>query len=332
MKQKITLIPALLLVLALGACRDKTTKTERENTPIKVETPRTHAELSVKEGGSWEGKVYRGGSFVQVTDFQVPEMHTDHSGYLRYEGPGWENAQVGYRLYLDWRNAIDIFGKKVDTMVLHQVGHPHSPSYHMDAPWGLDILKAGKSMGLGGFGRYVKDSVAHFEQVGSTRVTIDNRTDGSTVHIAYGDWATGKDTIDLQARLSIFPEDRYTLVELQPSTAISGLSTGIVKFADIPLQRKESPNGNWAYLATYGKQTLAGEDDLLGMALLYKKAEVAEILEGRDDHLVVFAPKEQVSYYFLAAWDQEKSPLATEQDFLADLDRKLELLDKNGKL
>src|SRR5690606_19571632 len=216
----------------------------------------------------------------------------------------WENAQVGYRLYLDWRNAIDIFGKKVDTMVLHQVGQPDSPSYHDDAPWGLDILKAGKSMGLGGFGRYWNESVAHFEKVGSTGVKIVNGHDTSTEHIAYGDWITGSDTIDLQARLSIYPQDRFTLVELEPSSPVSGLSTGIVKFSDLPFHRKASNEGNWGYIATYGNQTLAGDDDLLGMALFYKKGEVAEIRGGSDDHLVVFKPTDQLSYYFLAAWQQ----------------------------
>src|SRR5690606_33331726 len=107
-----TIFPALLLVVALGACRDKTQKTESEQPPVGAESPRTHAELSIKEGGSWEGEKYKGGNFAQVTEFTVPEQHPDHSGYIRYEGPGWENAQVGYRLYLDWRNAIDIFGKK----------------------------------------------------------------------------------------------------------------------------------------------------------------------------------------------------------------------------
>jgi len=332
MEQIKTIFPALLLVLALGACRDKATNNEQDQRPTAADPPRTHAELSVKEGGSWEGNKYKGGAFTKVTEFKVPAEHTDHSGYIRYEGPGWENAQVGYRLYLDWRNAIDIFGKKVDTMVLHQVGHPKGPSYHDNAPWGLDILKAGNSMGLGGFGRYLNDSVVHFEQVGSTEVKIDNGPDGSKVQIAYGEWATGNDTIDLLARLSIHPEDRFTLVELQPSHPISGLSTGIVKFSDIPLRHKENQGGKWGYIATYGKQTLAGEDDLLGMALFYKKGEVAEIREGKDDHLVVFAPGQQVSYYFLAAWEQEKAGIRSEGEFMADLDQKLEVLEKKGKL
>jgi len=325
---------SLFLVFGLYGCKENTSKTVESTNQTTTKTPETltYAEISIKENGSWEGEKYIGGSFVNVSELKVPEKHTDHSGFIRYEGPGWENAQVGYRLYLDWRNAIDIFGKKVDTMVLHQVGHPNSTSYHDDAPWGLDILKAGKSMGLGGFGRYVNGAVAHFEDVGSTRVKIDNAKDRSTVMIDYSQWTTAGESIDLTAKINIFPGDRHTLVELEPSSKISGLSTGIVRISDIPLLRKEDEGGDWGYIATYGKQTLAGDEDRLGMALFYNKDQVERILEGTDDHLVVFKEVDNIDYYFLAAWEQEKEGIKSEGEFIADLDNKLKLLDRDGQL
>src|SRR5690606_3914578 len=327
-------IVGLLLLSGLYACKENTSKTIEDSTQSTTKAPKslTYAEISVKENGSWEDGKYNGGSFANVSELIVPENHSDHSGFIRYEGPGWENAQVGYRLYLDWRNAIDIFGKKVDTMVLHQVGHPNGTSYHDDAPWGLDILKAGKSMGLGGFGRYLDGEVAHFENVGSTRVKIDNGRDRSMVQIDYTQWTTAGESFDLTANISIFPGDRFSLVELKPSSKISGLSTGIVKFADIPLERAEFDGGEWGYIATYGKQTLAGEDDRLGMALFYNKDQVEQFIEGTDDHLVVFKELDHIEYYFLAAWEQEKGGIKSEIEFIADLDNKLKMLDRDGKL
>ncbi|WP_300977302.1 DUF4861 family protein, partial [Flavobacterium sp.] len=72
---------------------------------------KTYAEISVKEGGKWEGRKYIGGTFKNVQKLKLAPEHTDHSFDIRYEGPGWESNKIGYRLYLDWRNAIDIFGK-----------------------------------------------------------------------------------------------------------------------------------------------------------------------------------------------------------------------------
>src|SRR5699024_10733179 len=75
---------------------------------------RTQAELSIKKGGKFENREYIGGKFENVDSLRVPDEHTDHSWFIRYEGPGWESDKVGYRFYLDWRNATDVFGKTTE--------------------------------------------------------------------------------------------------------------------------------------------------------------------------------------------------------------------------
>lgn len=329
MFKKITSL--LFSVFMLYACNFQKDESTSKDKDIQVEKKtQTYAELSVKDGGEWNGNAYKGGDFINTDKLQVPAQHTDHSGYIRYEGPGWENAQVGYRLYLDWRNAIDIFGKKVDTMVLANVGLPYSGSYHEMADWGMDILKAGKSLGLGGFGRYMNDSVAHFRNLESSKVKINNSESSSKVTIEYSGWTTGDKTIDLVAILSIYPEDRFTKVELSPSEKISGLTTGIVKAEGISLIQEEAEN--WGYIASYGNQTLAGDDDKLGMAVFYKTSKIEKTLEGPHDHLVVFNTDKHITYYFLAAWEQEKNGITSKEAFVKDLKTKLQKLDKDGEL
>ena len=156
------LVIVSILVLSFFSCKIK--ESANKNAVIKTAT-KTYAEISIKEGGHWEGREYIDGYFKNVESLEVPSQHTDHSWFIRYEGPGWENGQIGYRLYLDWRNAIDVFGKKVDSIVLPYVGQDGFDSYHEPANWGQDILKAGKSMGIGGYGRVVADTVVHFQKV-----------------------------------------------------------------------------------------------------------------------------------------------------------------------
>src|SRR6478735_11625782 len=74
-----------------------------------IKTAKTYAEVSAKNDGKWEGRKYIGGTFKNVDRLKLAKEHTDHSFDIRYEGPGWESNKIGYRLYLDWRNAIDIF-------------------------------------------------------------------------------------------------------------------------------------------------------------------------------------------------------------------------------
>ena len=142
-----------LVLLSIISCKEKKSEsnTDASNDVAKIQTTiKTYAEISISQGGEWiDGprghKEYNAGSsFKNIDSLHVPKEHTDHTWFIRYEGPGWENNQIGYRLYLDWRNAIDIFGKKVDSLVLPYVGQDGFDSYHDPADWGQDILKAVK--------------------------------------------------------------------------------------------------------------------------------------------------------------------------------------------
>ncbi len=334
--KKIAILPIVLL--SLISCKENKSqqKNEKEVVTEVKSIPKTYAEISIAQGGTWvDGpnghEEYKGGtSFKNVAELQLPEQHTDHTWYIRYEGPGWENAQVGYRLYLDWRNAIDIYGKKTDSLVLPYVGQDGFDSYHHDAPWGQDILKAGKSMGIGGYGRVMADTMVHFQKVQDTKAKITNSDTNSTIDIMYTGWESGKDNIDLKSKLTIYPEDRYTKAELTPSKAIEGLCTGIVDH-NVNFHKKEGET--WAYIATYGVQTLAEPADKLGMALFYKLNEVVEQKKGDYEHLVIFKPTtETVTYYFLAAWEQELNGIKTEEDFVKDLDSKLAALNTTNSI
>jgi hypothetical protein len=333
------ILPALLL-LSLMACKNQDKKsepmtedsTEMESTPVQ----KTYAEISIAEGGEWvdgprDHKEYIGGtSFLNVNELKVPNYHTDHSWYIRYEGPGWESNKVGYRLYLDWRNAIDIFGKKADTMALSKVGQDGFDSYHEPEPWGQDILKVGNGLGVGSLGRLVNNKVVHFKEVDSTFASVENSVVNAKVNVQYYGWKTGNDKIDLKSTLSIAPDQRYTKHTIQPSKAIGGICTGIVDHG-VEYFNKESENKKWGYIATYGEQTLVPDD--LGMAVFYETETSAKVFKGEFDYLIEFKPTTNpVSFYFLGAWEQEKDGIKTKEAFLSYLDELLNDLNANNNL
>lgn len=332
-KLKILLILCFIIVVSCKQEKKEADSPELENT--EKEEPavlnKTYAEISVKEGGKWVENKYEGGNFKNIGNLTVPSTHTDHSYFIRYEGPGWESNKVGYRLYLDWRNAIDIFGKLTDTMVLSQVGQDGFDSYHEPSDWGMDILKVGKSLGIGAIGRYVDNNVSHFKEVDSTVVSVNNTDAKSSVNINYYGWKTGSEKINLSSEFTITPDTRYTQHTIQPSDSITGISTGIVKFEGIELINSESEDSGWGYIATYGEQTLVPDD--LGMAIFYKKDDVSNKVDSEFDHLLVFKPTtKEITYYFLGAWEQEKNGIKTKQEFISYLDKLLSALNSNNKI
>jgi hypothetical protein len=298
---------------------------------ITASAQKTYAELSIKEGGKWVEQKYEGGTFVNVSNLKVPKSHWDHSFFIRYEGPGWESNKIAYRLYLDWRNCIDIFGKVTDTLVLSKVGLDGFESYHQMSPWGMDILKAGKGLGVGAIGRFSNSEVLHFQKVDSTFASIENNEKKSSVIVRYKGWETNGDKIDFQSTLTIESTNRYTKHTIKSSKKLDGICTGIVKFKNIDLVVKTSDNKKWAYIATYGKQSLI--PDNLGMAIFYKVADVKSQAEAEYDHLLIFKPtNKEVSFYLLGAWEQEKEGIKTHEEFYYYLNQKLEELNKHNKI
>jgi hypothetical protein len=317
-------ITAAIFLLSLASCQTQKNRTPNSNS-------KTYAEISVKEGGKWEGRKYIGGTFKNVQSLKLAPEHTDHSFDIRYEGPGWESNKIGYRLYLDWRNAIDIFGKKIEAMVLPQVGQDGFDSYHEMSDWGADILKAGKGIGIGSVDRYLNNERLHFYAVDSTIAKVQNRGKESGVKIDYYGWKTASDKIDFTSELSISPDQRYTKHTIHPSKAIAGICTGIVKQKNTEVFKKESQNKKWAYIATYGAQSLV--PDKLGMAIFYEINTIESVVDAEFDHLLVFKPRTTpTAFYFLGAWEQEKAGIKSKEEFIQYLDEKLALLNKKNIL
>lgn len=323
---KTNILFLLFILIAITACKQEENATTPSSTPQNKSAAKTNAEISIAQGGQWEGREYKNRtSFKNVTHLKVPKEHTDHSYYLRYEGPGWESNKVGYRLYLDWRNAIDVYGKKTEEMVLAKVGQDGFDSYHEMSDWGMDILKVGKSLGLGSYGRLIQDSVHHFPALDSTAIQVSNNTKYSDVQINYYGWQTDDIKSNLSAILSIEPDSHMTTVKLSDYSSAQGLVTGIVKHPAAPLMTGDRDT-KWNYIATYGKQSLV--PDNLGMVIFYKNNDVKQLHDGKYDHLIEFKNDlNNIQYAFAALWEKEKDGINSEDDFIIYINNTLSELN-----
>ncbi|QJR81127.1 DUF4861 family protein [Alteromonas pelagimontana] len=288
-----------------------------------------YAELAVRQGGKWEGKSYEadGFTFKNVKIFTSPAQLTDHSYYLRYEGPGWENDLIGYRLYLDWRNGIDIFVKTGNEPVLSEVGQDGYDSYHELTEWGADALKVGKNaLGLGSIGRLDGDTVMHMQNVDNThwKLLSDNKLSAS-FNVIYEGWEVASKKTDASTQYDIHAGDPTTHVTVSLSTPVDNLVTGVVKHPGVEFIQQEL--GDWGVFATFGKQSLLGEDDELGMAVFYRLDQTQRTFETDYDYLVQFKPSAQVEYGFLAVWPKHPDSPKDAAGFKALLTEKLKALE-----
>ena len=96
MKSKNIII--LLAVLTFISCKEISNKKVYEENITDVSSSdkvtETYAEISIKEGGEWNERKYVGGKYQNKVSVEIPKNHTDHSNFIRSEGPGWENSQI----------------------------------------------------------------------------------------------------------------------------------------------------------------------------------------------------------------------------------------------
>ena len=293
---------------------------------------RTYAELAMKPENVYYDGRFRGNAFVNVTKIRVPSIHTDHDALFKYEGPGWESEKVGYRFYLDWRNATDIFGKKKDQLVLASVGVHDTvakdDSYHSMQEWGMDIFKVGNSLGIGSMGMWYDGKVNMVSKTDSIYCEISqNGPIKSEVKTNYFGWKVGEKKFNLESKLSITAGSRLSKNEIHISDDASNIVTGLAKYAGTQFFKSDI-SGEWSYIALYGNQTLVSKEDKLGIAIFYRTKNLLELNEDDLSYIVRLKPEnKKIQYYFCAAWEQEEKAIENFDEFKNYLSETQQLLN-----
>jgi rhamnogalacturonyl hydrolase YesR len=293
--------------------------------PQSVPLPlQTQAVLNVREGGTLQDNAFKGGVFHLRKDFKVPAGHTGHDGLIAFEGLGWESDKVAYRLYLDDRNATDIYGKKLPRPVLQSIGQG-TADYHAMADWGQDILQVDRSLGIGGIGE-VRDGKA--SQLGSGQVVGHVANEGpvsasATVeNLGFNGGATS-----LVTRYRIHAGSALTFVDAK-GTGMSGpVAAGIVHHKGMTVLQPDKPSGGWSYIATWGRQSLAGDD--LGLVLFFPEEAVATRFNDDGQTLfVTFKNAAKVRYAFAQTWVQDATGVRDLDGFKAYIAATLDGLNR----
>ncbi|MBK7106035.1 MAG: DUF4861 domain-containing protein [Ignavibacteriae bacterium] len=279
---------------------------------------RTYAELAMKFDAIYKDNKFNGDRFQNFTKVVVPKIHTDHDALFKYEGPGWESEKVGYRFYLDWRNATDIFGKKNNELILHKVGNndviAKDDSYHNMQEWGMDIFKVGNSLGIGSIGMMSNNKIEMLHKTDEVICEItQNGPILSEVKTNYKGWLVGENKFDVVSKFSISAGSRITKSNLLVYENAENITTGLAKHTNAEFI-KSNQNGDWNYIALYGNQTL--NNDNVGIVLFYKNSDLLKQGEDELNYFVSLKPNNQkVEYAFAATWELEQNGIKNKLEF-----------------
>src|SRR5690606_1173139 len=124
-------------------------------------------------------------------------------------------------------------------------------------------------------------------------------------------------------------------VNINKTEKLPNMAIGLVKHPGTKLLEgnQEISGYAWTYAASWGKQSLSGADDHLGMAVIFRRDERTAQTEDDNSYVSVMRDRDgKLEYYFLAAWEHELDGIKTEAEFKAYLDREVLRLTKEPRV
>jgi len=233
----------------------------------------------------------------------------------KIEGVGWESERVAFRVYLDPRNAIDLYGKRRQTLQLAMYASPDY-TYHDESPEGRDIYKVGDAIGIGSVAAMVDGKAIKVADVKERKWRIIASGPVRTVvELEYAGWNAGGRTIDLRSRITQWAGERgFTHTIFAKAADDFMFVTGVPAKPGIePATSGQDSPAVW--LATWGEQVVAPgptateavPGQQLGLAIVMLAPHAAFRSDSKNHFIDFKLSNGSQSWYTIAAWDQEGS-------------------------
>lgn len=231
----------------------------------------------------------------------VPQLASYDAVYGH--GAMWENEWIGFRVYVDYRQSVDLYGKKKPQMELDSINF-YSNRDFMAKGFGEDILYVGPSIGAGSFRGYVDGKPTYVEKVSARGQRVLNEgPDTAIVEIYARDWQYQGKTLQFRQRFTALRGKR----EVQVDVWLEGCSDRDVFCTGV--QKLESDNEGYTdrrgVVASWGSNIPdKAQKDLverLGMAVRVDRQNLVEVREDDLNYLCLVHPVRGHIRYFLAA-------------------------------
>lgn len=187
--------------------------------------PRTAAFMKV-----WDRK-YR---YPYINSIEYQGRNEPLATYDAIYGHGaqWESELVGFRVYMDHRQSIDIYGKPTPQLVLDKTNF-YSTREDIANGLGCDILFAGASVGAGSFRGYIKEQPTYVDSVEARgQRVIASGSVRAIVEVTDKNWFYHDKTLQMRQRYILYAGHRDVQVDIQlagPEIDSEQFCTGVQK-------------------------------------------------------------------------------------------------------
>lgn len=265
--------------------------------PQKDYSPRTAAFMKV-----WDRK-YR---YPYINSIEYQGRNEPLATYDAIYGHGaqWESELVGFRVYMDHRQSIDIYGKPTPQLVLDQTNF-YSTREDIAEGRGCDILFAGPSVGAGSFRGYLNGQPTYVDEVEARgqRVLASGPV-RAIVEVTDRNWSYDGRRLQMRQLYTLYAGHRDVVVDIQLAGAdVNRLSfcTGVQK---LELENEGLMDRTTPLVGSWGKNVpdKAAEDlvEGVGLGVSVETKYLKSKKEDAYNYLTILRPVDGRIRYHLA--------------------------------
>lgn len=229
-------------------------------------------------------------------------------------GAMWENEWMGFRVYMDHRQSVDLYGKKFPRMELDSTNFYSTPEL-MDKGFGEDILFVGGSIGAGSFRGYDGDSLVFVAPVAlrGQRV-LSEGPDTAVVEIYADAWRYAGQEIRFRQRFTAVRGHREVQVDVFLEKEKGDVDVDKLQFCT-GVQKLET--GNEGFMEKRGVVASWGSNvpdklnphlvETLGIAVRVDGKNLIKVKEDDLNYLCIVWPLNgHIRYWLAAASDMQQ--------------------------
>jgi len=221
---------------------------------------------------------------------------------LGHHGPAIENEYLGFRLYFNYKAAIDIYSKPNRSLELAKSKWYTTPEQQKNG-WGADYYKVGETIGLGGIRLWDGEKVVNLNPVSSRSARVVKEGTVSFLEMLSKDVPYKGSEVDILVRVTVYSGLRKAKVE---ATALTEedvqFVTGINYF--------EGQKTDWTdnYLLTWGEhpEDVAAEKVDLGAAITFNPQDFVQKMDDGQQKLLISKPTKTLECWITSANSKEE--------------------------
>lgn len=216
---------------------------------------------------------------------------------LGHHGPAIENEYLGFRLYFNYKAAIDIYSKAKPGLELAKAQW-YPTAEQQKQGWGADYYKVGETIGLGGIRLWDGEKVVNLDPVSQRSARVVKEGKVSFIEMLSEDVPCQSRKVDVLVRLTVYSGIRNAKVEA------FALSNEDVQFVT-GINYFEGQQTVWEdnFLLTWGEhpEDVAAEKVAVGAALIFNSDDFVNRIDDGRQKLLISKPTKILEYWISSA-------------------------------